>query len=108
MGWLSSDNRRSTGYSNLVRLREVINLLEYRIDGLPDPNLQSTIKDIPRGAMFVTIHQRDLLTPSQAPTADDHPNADSNIASVRLPIRATVASVFDDKYWKLVILSKKL
>ncbi|KAK3075174.1 hypothetical protein LTR53_001705, partial [Teratosphaeriaceae sp. CCFEE 6253] len=67
-----------------------------------------TVKKIPRGAMVVDIRQRDLFAPSRTPGAAEQANADANVASIRLPLRATVASFFDDKYWEVIILSKKI
>ena len=102
----------------VVRQPELDRILEeskckHRIDRVystnryADPGLQQTVKQIPRGTLVIRIQQQDLLTDAQLNSVDHNPNAESNVASIRVPIRAFVASVFDDKYWKLVILLKK-
>lgn len=73
-----------------------------------DSDLQASTKTIPRGAMAVNIHQRDLLTPSQASAADNYPNADAIVAGVKLPLSVALGSIFAGSYSEMVVLSKKL
>ena len=65
------------------------------------------MKAIPRGATAVDIHQRDLSTTAQGATADEHPNADANVAGVKLPLSVVLGSTFAGAHKELVILSAK-
>jgi hypothetical protein len=57
--------------------------------------------------MSVNIYQRDLLTPDQlaAGDGDIYPNADANVASVKIPLKVWIGGPLSGK--ELVILSKK-
>ncbi|KAI7544100.1 Peptidyl-prolyl cis-trans isomerase-like [Hortaea werneckii] len=71
------------------------------------PDLQSSIKSIPRGAVHVDIYQRDLYTPSQVETNEQYPNNEANIAHVKLPLEVTVRNGLTGAFSELVILSTK-
>ncbi|KAI6870240.1 Peptidyl-prolyl cis-trans isomerase-like [Hortaea werneckii] len=71
------------------------------------PDLQSTTKSIPRGAVHVEIYQRDLYTPSQVEANENFPNYEANVASVKLPLEVTVRNGLTGAFSELVILSTK-
>ncbi|RMY68271.1 hypothetical protein D0863_07229 [Hortaea werneckii] len=71
------------------------------------PDLQSTTKSIPRGAVHVEIYQRDLYTPSQGETNEAYPNNEANVASVKLPLEVTVRNGLTGAFSELVILSTR-
>ncbi|KAI7027372.1 Peptidyl-prolyl cis-trans isomerase-like [Hortaea werneckii] len=71
------------------------------------PDLQSSIKSIPRGAVHVDIYQRDLYTPSQVEANEQYPNNEANIAHVKLPLEVTVRNGLTGAFSELVILSTK-
>ncbi|KAI7646270.1 Peptidyl-prolyl cis-trans isomerase-like, partial [Hortaea werneckii] len=71
------------------------------------PDLQSSIKSIPRAAVHVDIYQRDLYTPSQVEANAQYPNNEANVASVKLPLEVTVLNGLMGAFSELVILSTK-
>ncbi|KAI7328176.1 Peptidyl-prolyl cis-trans isomerase-like [Hortaea werneckii] len=71
------------------------------------PDLQSSMKSIPRGAVHVDIYQRDLYTPSQVEANEEYPNNEANVASVKLPLDVTVRNGLTGAFSELVILSTK-
>ena len=58
--------------------------------------------------MSVDIHQRDLLTESQAAEGEQHPNSEQNVAGVKLPLNVWLGNTFAGKHSEMVILSKKV
>ncbi|KAI7617424.1 Peptidyl-prolyl cis-trans isomerase-like, partial [Hortaea werneckii] len=85
----------------VIKKQQLQDILEQHLD------LQSTTKSIPRGAVHVEIHQRDLYTPSQVEANEEFPNNEANVASVKLPLEVTVRNGLTGAFSELVILSTK-
>ncbi|KAI6840284.1 Peptidyl-prolyl cis-trans isomerase-like [Hortaea werneckii] len=85
----------------VIKKQQLQNILEQH------PDLQSSMKSIPRGAVHVDIYQRDLYTPSQVEANEEYPNNEANVASVKLPLDVTVRNGLTGAFSELVILSTK-
>ncbi|KAI7221354.1 hypothetical protein KC333_g1770 [Hortaea werneckii] len=85
----------------VIKKQQLQDILEHH------PDLQSSIKSIPRGAVHVDIYQRDLYTPSQVEANEQYPNNEANVANVKLPLEVTVRNGLTGAFSELVILSTK-
>ncbi|KAI7334215.1 Peptidyl-prolyl cis-trans isomerase-like [Hortaea werneckii] len=85
----------------VIKKQQLLDILEQH------PDLQSSTKSVPRGAVHVDIYQRDLYTPSQVEANAQYPNNEANVASVKLPLEVTVRNGLTGAFSELVILSTK-
>ncbi|KAK5113981.1 hypothetical protein LTR62_003104 [Meristemomyces frigidus] len=73
------------------------------------PELQQTSKPIPRGVRTIDIYQRDLLSDGQKEAqVEQLPNAEQNVAGVKLTLGMMVSVLMAKAGVEMVILSRKV